>query len=808
MPDSSIDLASLHVGAEEALDAVLEALDDGAGTVLGDDQALAAQQESLRRLAALVAGGAAAAEVLAAIAREVAHVLGSELVALWRNESDATAAVLAAWGDRPHPFEPGSRWPLDGPALAALVSKAASPVRIEDVSRNSGTIATALQEAGIRTAVGAPIIVDGRVWGVMGTYSSIALPERTEDHLAEFTTLIAAAFSNTARRDELARLADEQAALRRVATLVAHAVPAAELFAAVAHEVRELLHADSAHIVRHKGGEPAVIASAPHGAPLPAEGATAPIVVDARPWGELTVSSAHPGEPPLEAFAELVATAISNHEARAEARRLADEQAALRRVATLVAEDVPPAELLGAVAEEAGRLLGADLAGMIRYVSDTTVVAEAAWAAEGVHPAVTGVWSLEGDRLATRILETAHPIREDDWDSVEGPIAAFVRERLGIRSSVGSPIVVEGRVWGALFVHSTTDRPLAPDTELRVENFTELVRTAMSNAQARANADRLADEQSALRRMATLVAQGTPSMEVLAAVAAEVGQLLAVEDTAILRHEDDGTDTVVARWGGAIDTHASVACPIAVEGREWGVLTAARAEPLPADAVSRIAQFAELAATAISNDRARSGLAASRARIVAAADEERRRVVRDLHDGAQQRLVHTILTLQLAREELGQAEAVQLVTEALSQAERATVELRELAHGLLPAVLLHGGLRAGVQELASRMPLPVANHVHVGRVSPAVEATAYFVVAESLTNVAKHAGATRATVSARVEDGTLRVDVRDDGVGGAHPGGSGLLGLADRLAVCDGRLRVESPADGGTQVTAEIPVDA
>ena len=146
------------------------------------------------------------------------------------------------------------------------------------------------------------------------------------------------------------------------------------------------------------------------------------------------------------------------------------------------------------------------------------------------------------------------------------------------------------------------------------------------------------------------------------------------------------------------------------------------------------------------------------------------------------------------------------MTEALDHAEQATAELRELAHGILPAVLTQGGLRAGVDALASRMPVPVENDVSVGRLPAAVEATAYFVVAEALTNVAKHARAGRATVAARVEDDTLRVLVRDDGVGGARPDGSGLLGLADRLAVLDGRLLIESPADGGTLVAAHIPV--
>jgi signal transduction histidine kinase len=231
-------------------------------------------------------------------------------------------------------------------------------------------------------------------------------------------------------------------------------------------------------------------------------------------------------------------------------------------------------------------------------------------------------------------------------------------------------------------------------------------------------------------------------------------------------------------------------------------------DPMPEGTEAWIEAFAELVATAIANIQARSDLAASRARIVAATDEERRRVVRDLHDGAQQRLVHTVITLKLALQALeGERQtAPGLITEALDQAERATVELRELAHGILPSVLTHGGLRAGVEALASRMPVAVENDVSVGRLPAAVEATAYFVVAEALTNVAKHARVKRAAVMARFEDGTLQIQVRDDGVGGARPDGSGLLGLRDRLAALDGRLRVESPLDGGTLIAADVPV--
>jgi signal transduction histidine kinase len=581
-----------------------------------------------------------------------------------------------------------------------------------------------------------------------------------------------------------------------------------------------------------------------------------PIVVEGHLWGVMVAwsrSGALPddAEARLTDFTELVATAISNTEARTEIGRLAEEQVALRRVATLVARDVPPGELFGAVAAEVGGLFGADLTGMIRYERDGTVMAVATWAAEGEHPEVPGPFPLEGG--AEAMVKTGRPVREDDWSDVPGPLADFVRE-MGIRSSVGSPIVVGDRVWGALVVHSKRAQPLPPDTEQRLTNFTELVGTAISDAEARAETARLADEQAALRRVATLVARAAPPTEIFSAVAKEVGALFGADSAGFARLEPDGMTTIVAiepqieglpvgtplKLGRGtavaevlrtarptrIDDYSdasgpladvkdrmrlrsSVGCPILVEERLWGALVVgSRGEPLPAHTESHLRNFTDLVATAIANADSRAELAASRARIVAATDDERRRVVRDLHDGAQQRLVHTLIKLKQARSALREEEeAGPLVGEAVEQAEQANAELRELAHGILPAVLTRGGLNAGVDALASRMPVPVKVGVSVGRLPSAVEATAYFVVAEALTNVAKHARAEHAAVMARVEDGTLRVQVSDDGVGGARADGTGLLGLRDRIAAHDGSLRVESPAEGGTLVAAAIPLN-
>jgi signal transduction histidine kinase len=344
---------------------------------------------------------------------------------------------------------------------------------------------------------------------------------------------------------------------------------------------------------------------------------------------------------------------------------------------------------------------------------------------------------------------------------------------------------------------------------------------------------RRADEQAALRRVATLVARGVPASELFDAVAAEVQHLLDADATRLVRYEPDGTATALSGRGAtgdetgesvtaivlrtgrparkdSYDEATAVGAPVVVEDRLWGVMLAAwrRAEALPPDAEERIAQFTELIATAIANAQSRAELAASRARVVATADETRRRIERDLHDGAQQQLVHTVITLKLAQRAMGDREdpATGLVGEALVLAERATAELRDLAHGILPPSLSRG-LQGGIETLVSRVRLPVSIDVTDERLPPALEATAYFIVAEALTNVVKHAGASAARISAHVHDGALRVEVRDDGAGGAHvDGSSGLLGLHDRAAAMNGELTVESPPGSGTTIVATLPV--
>jgi signal transduction histidine kinase len=253
-----------------------------------------------------------------------------------------------------------------------------------------------------------------------------------------------------------------------------------------------------------------------------------------------------------------------------------------------------------------------------------------------------------------------------------------------------------------------------------------------------------------------------------------------------------------------------VAAPVVVDARVWGVIGASWVgeESPPADTEARMAKFARLLETAIANADSRDQLTASRARLVTEGDEARRRVVRDLHDGAQQRLVHSIVTLKLAQQALRQkdGEAELLVAEALEQVEQGNAELRELAQGILPAVLTRDGLPAALGAVVARLDLPVHVDVPAERFPAEIESSAYFIVAEALTNVVKHAHAGRAEVRASVADGLLRVEVRDDGLGGADPEGHGLVGMADRVTALGGRLDIESPADGGTLLAATLPV--
>ncbi|GAA0708977.1 GAF domain-containing protein [Dactylosporangium roseum] len=382
---------------------------------------------------------------------------------------------------------------------------------------------------------------------------------------------------------------------------------------------------------------------------------------------------------------------------------------------------------------------------------------------------------------------------------------------------------------------------------------------SLDNVQLYAEFRRIADEQAALRRVATLVARGTGPELVFAAVADEVGTLVGADDTAIVRFEPDGDATVMGRHGseptrpgsrgkpdagsamaavqatgraarrdvrapapaspagpGPAGLRSVVAGPILVEGRVWGAMTVgSRYRRLPPDTEQRLADFTELVATAIANAESRAELTTSRARLVAAADQARRRIERDLHDGAQQRLVTLALQLRTAQAALPpELDTISAeLDRAVTGAAGALDELREISRGIHPAILSEGGLGPALRSLARRSPIPAdLDMAAMGRLPDQVEVSAYYVVAEALTNAAKHAHASAATVTVEAvepdtADAVLRVAVRDDGVGGADfTRGTGLLGLKDRVEALGGRIVLDSPRGTGTTLSAEFPL--
>jgi signal transduction histidine kinase len=486
-------------------------------------------------------------------------------------------------------------------------------------------------------------------------------------------------------------------------------------------------------------------------------------------------------------------------------RRLGREQAALRRVATLVAEGATQAELFAAVAREVGLVLNEPLVAVYRYEPDGTATVVGAI---GDHPFEPGTnWPLDGRSVASQVRRTGRPAKvEQDADGARtlGAEAAFT-------SGVGAPIVVEGELWGVVAACSEGCEAPSPGAGQRLTEFTALVATAISNGQAREDLRRLADEQSALRRLATLVAEGAEPRLVFDAVCEETGRLVGARSVTLTEFTSDSGDVTMACWSGR-EAHVSaatplpleVAAPVVVEGRVWGALTAASdgSDPPPACTEGRLANFADLIATAVSSAAARSELVDSRVRIVEAADEQRRQVVRDLHDGAQASLIHAVMALESVPPGVRP-----LVAEGLAHARSAIDELRDLSHGIHPAALTRNGLAAAVAALAHRAPLTVEIEIPEERYPAPVESAAYFVAAEALTNVAKHARASTARIAASSTSTGLRLVVEDDGVGGAtRSRGGGLAGLGDRLAALDGAVAIESPPGGGTRIRAEIPL--
>jgi signal transduction histidine kinase len=508
-----------------------------------------------------------------------------------------------------------------------------------------------------------------------------------------------------------------------------------------------------------------------------------------------------------------------------------------------------------AVSAEVAALIGADGSAVTRYEADGTVTAVSGWTTEGGYIYVGRRYELEGT-VSGLIFETGRPGRVENYTEAPGGAPDAARA-MGWRSSVGAPITVEGRLWGVLAVVSKTERPLPRDTEQRLAEFAELFETAIANSEAHEQLAQLADEQAALRRVATLVAEGATPHRVFDGVRDEVARMFNTPLSVLLRYDANGTATVLAtsdgylgpigrRWlvegdSGAIaavcrtglparvdytqptqgaiaaaartvGARSAVGVPVVVDGTFWGVMAVGsrETEPLPADFEDRLAKFTDLLATAIANAEGRAELDASRARIVSTADATRRRIERDLHDGAQQQLVWLALALRAAqatvpeefeqhRGELGRV--VDGLTAALD-------DLREVALGIHPAGLSDDGLTPALKRLVARSPLRVNLDSRAdGRFPEPVEVAAYYVVSESLTNAAKYADTPVVDVALAADDDALRVEVRDDGCGGADPAaGSGLLGLRDRVEAIGGTMSLTSPPGAGTSLRVELPL--
>ena len=379
-------------------------------------------------------------------------------------------------------------------------------------------------------------------------------------------------------------------------------------------------------------------------------------------------------------------TEVSLRASEAGYRRVADEQAALRRVATLVARGARPSEVFAAATDEVGRVLGTDVTWLRRYLPGPATASIAAFAA-GQRLPPEEPRPLGGHNIATLVHKTGRPTRVQgsDWLLRDGK-----GQVLPITSGVGVPVVVAGNLWGVMAVASSTETPLPPDTEARLAAFTELIAMAIANAEA---------------------------------------------------HDE---------------------------------------------------------------------LSASRARVVASADETRRRIERDLHDGAQQHFVSLALQLRAVQASMppDQAKLADELGRVATGLKDALADLRELSRGIHPAILAEAGLGPALRALARRSRAPVGLDVRIeDRLPERVEVTAYYIVSEALTNAAKHANATVVQVDVDATHSAVRLAVRDDGVGGADPArGSGLLGLYDRVEAAGGTITIHSPIGEGTELLVKLPL--
>ena len=903
---------------------------------------LADEQAALRRVATLVAREASPVELLATVANEVARVLGVEAVGMVRFEPDGTG-TLVAQSDTPWDPPPlGTRFTLEGENVVTAVFQTREAARLDDWAKATGAVAEMARVVGIRSGVATPVVVEGRPWGTLiaVTSQSEPLPRETDSRIGGFAELVATAIANAGARDELAAsearardLAAEQAGLRRVATLVAKGASSDELFAAVTREAADVLDVPVVALQRYETdgmftmvaiagettftvgsrwpvedeglagmilatGRPArkqdyttmpgpLDAALRDGGLISAVGV--PIVVEGSIWGFMT-AGARPGKPThdgseerLARFTELVATAIADSQAREQLAQLASEQAALRRVATMVARESPPAEVFGDIAPApASGQLFSTVAREVASVLDVPGVIVTRYEPDGTAVTVGEAFGLDlagaeqyldigtpmppdPGTLTALVFDTHDPARVDDLSTSPGTVGEVARAaELG--SGCAGPIVVNGAVWGKMCVFSRVGTVLPAGTENRLHDFIDLVATAIANYEVRAElaaseerARELADEQAALRRVATLVARGVSPEEIFSAVTNEMGRLFDSSQACVGRFEPDGSAMVVvgvsdgtrgistgSRWEledymastgvhrtgrpvrversdlehvsgpmadvlREIGAVSNVGAPIVVEGNQWGFVTVTDVNKrLPADAEKRLEQFAELLGTAIANADSRAELAASRARIIAAGDEARRRIERDLHDGAQQRLITLTVALRRADAKLptGADDVRADLTRVAEGLTTAVDELRELSRGIHPSILTEGGLSPALKALGRRSPVRVKLDTGFERRLPDhVEAAAYYTVSEALTNASKHANATRVWVSLRVDPDMLHLSIRDDGAGGADATrGSGLTGLRDRIEALGGRIKIESPSGSGTLIEVEIPI--
>jgi signal transduction histidine kinase len=847
-------------------------------------------QAGLRWIAELVAKGAPQQDLFAAVAAEASRLIKQETTLL-RVENDGTYSVVAVCGS---PATIGTRLTVaaDDDGLIPEIIRTRRPARLDDYAARPGR-AYARDDYGVRSGVGAPIVVDDRLWGILGaTSNGRKLPADSEQRLAEFAGLVAAALANVQARADIQQLADEQSALRAVAELVAQAVPPEDIFAAVTVEASRLLAGAPMTLTRF-GHDSHLVVLATHRGPAPigtridyeagtlpdrarrdgtavrvddysvepdaqlavefnlAAAVSVPIIVGGEVWGMLTATSdAHPlaagAEQRLLQFTGLITAALANIQTRMELQSLADEQAALRSVAELAAQGAPAEQVLGAVATQASRLTGVDFSTLLRYEPDgSTEIVALDGAPPGVAVGMRAPGS--GDGSVQRVWRTHQPARVDNLAAMSGRWPQ-VAQGHGFSTSAAVPILTHGTLWGSLVVVGR-DKPLPAEIHVHLTSFAELCGTAIAAAHSRRQLQQIADEQGALRRVAELVARGAALPEVFTAVAVEASQLLGDLAAALLRHEES-TAVVVATCNSPVpiglrfpptpgssngevlrtgkpwriddvgdsplvevavehDVAAVVIVPIIVEGRVWGTLSISSPDaPLPVGIEDRLTPFAELAAAAIANAENKQKLTASRARVVATADETRRRLQRDVHDSAQQRLVHTIIILKLARDAIATgANAAELVDEALTNAQRANRDLRDVVHGILPESLTRGGLQMGLESLVAGFSLPTRLRTAVPRLPADIETTAYFIVAEALANVVKHAQARNTAIELALDGDHLDVQITDDGVGGANPGhGSGLTGLLDRVEASNGSLVLTSPAGKGTTLHARLPI--